>query len=74
MGWLMSVEQIRAGNEPGVMNNAAGRLNANGDALKEDYFLPQWGWAAGAVRKVEFRSTETVGVAGKPATKMSFLF
>ena len=74
MGWLMSVEQIRAGNEPGVTNNAAGRLNANGDALKEDYFLSHWGWAAGDVRKVEFRSTETGGVAGKTATERSFLF
>jgi hypothetical protein len=74
MGWLMSVEQIRAGNEPGVTNNAAGRLNANGDALKEDYFLSHWGWAAGGVRKVEFRSTETAGVAGKRVTERSFLF
>jgi hypothetical protein len=74
MGWLMSVEQIRAGNEPGVTNNAAGRLNANGDALKEDYFLSHWGWAPGDVRKVEFQSTETGGVAGKTATERSFLF
>ena len=74
MGWLMSVEQIRAGNAPGVTNNAAGRLNANGDALKEDYFLPYLGWAPGEVRKVEFRSTETGGVAGKRVTERSFLF
>lgn len=43
MGWLMSVEQIRAGSERGVTNNAAGRLNANGDALKEDYFSNRTG-------------------------------
>ena len=65
MGWLISVEQIRAGNEPGVTNNAVRRLNANGDALKEDYFLLRWGQAAVGVRKAGCWGLEAAGFEGK---------